>query len=158
MEPRLVDLDSFQVIGFELRTTTEKNRSQSEIPAFWDRVIQDGGIDRIPGRTRQDVLLGICLDGDASGAFSYLIAAEADPPTALPADMVCRTVPAATFAVFTARGPMPQSIPEAFRRIHQEWLPKSGYRQADGPVIEWYDERFHKGDEAELDIYVPVRK
>lgn len=156
MQHKITQLPDLPVIGFEIRTTTQDGRNHREIPAFWDRVIQSGDIERIPGRLRKKTLLGICLDGEKSGAFTYLIAAEARAEGALPKGMVRRTIAASRYAVFTARGPMPESIPQAFQYIFGEWLPDSGYRQADGAVIEWYDERFHKGDEAELDIYLPI--
>jgi AraC family transcriptional regulator len=70
--------------------------------------------------------------------------------------MVCKTIPAAEYAVFTARGKMPGSIQDTVRYIYQEWLPNSKYQRGESADIELNDERFHRGETSEVDIYIPI--
>ena len=70
--------------------------------------------------------------------------------------MVTKIIPEAEYAVFTAIGKMPDSIQNTTKYIHREWLPKSKYQHAGSPEFELYDERSGDGENAEVDIYVPI--
>jgi AraC family transcriptional regulator len=61
----------------------------------------------------------------ADGAFSYIIGSEVTHTDNVPDDMVSREILEANYAVFTARGKMPDSIQNMIKYIYQEWLPKS---------------------------------
>lgn len=156
MEPQFIDKDVFLVAGFELRTTTRDGRNFAEIPRFWQQVMAQGQIDRIPDRKSPDAILGICMDFDADGSFSYIIGAEVSGSDNLPDDMVAKTIPAGRYAVFTARGEMPDAIQQTTRTIYGEWLPNSPYRHAGLADYELYDERFDDPENPEINIYVSV--
>jgi AraC family transcriptional regulator len=118
MEPTITSKEAFPVIGVELKTTTKDGRNFVEIPQFWGRVIQKGLIDKIPDRKSERTLLGICMDFEPDGGFAYLIAAEVTSTANTPDDMVSKTIPAATYAVFTAHGKMPGSIQDTFKYVY----------------------------------------
>ena len=46
--------------------------------------------------------------------------------------------PAATWVVINADGELPYAIQDIYKAFYSEWLPNSGYRLADLPVIECY--------------------
>ncbi len=156
MEHTIISKESFRIIGVELKTTTHDGKNLVEIPQFWEKVIEEGQIAKIPDKKFQDTVLGICMDFESSGSFSYIIGSEVNGTENTPADMVCRTIPAGKYAVFTARGKMPFSIQETFKYVYQEWLPNSEYRRANSADFELYDERCHDAENAEVDIYVPI--
>jgi AraC family transcriptional regulator len=67
-----------------------------------------------------------------------------------------KTIPPATYAVFTHHGPITR-LGETYGHIYGEWLPSSGYARTDGPEFELYDARFrHDAPDSEMDIYIPV--
>ncbi|MGD9310629.1 MAG: GyrI-like domain-containing protein [Desulfosarcina sp.] len=156
MEPKIIYKEAFTIIGIELKTTTSDGRNFLEIPQFWEKVIREGLIDKIPDRKFEQTLLGICMDFEPNGEFSYLIAAEVASAERTPDGMVSRTIPTAKYAVFTARGKMPGSIQDAFKYIHQDWLPKSQYQRTDSADFELYDERCNDSEDSEMDIYIPI--
>ena len=149
-------MESFPIIGIELKTTTRDGRNFSEIPQFWEKVLDKGQIDKIPDRKSPDAVLGICMDFRPDGSFSYIIGAEVISTENTPSDMVCRTIPAAKYAVFTARGNMPDSIQDVTRYIYQKWLPNSEFQRGNSADFELYDQRFDDEQNAEVDIYVPI--
>lgn len=156
MEPKFVKKDSFDVIGFEIKTTLKDNQNTKDIPEFWCKIMAGNLVDKIPNRKDEKESLGICIDFDCNDqSFSYLIASEVTSTDNIPDGMVKRTIPGAEFAVFTVKGEMPKSIPEGFARIFSEWFPNSEYEHADSADIELYDDRYNAG---EMDIYIPVRK
>lgn len=46
--------------------------------------------------------------------------------------------PEATWAIFEANGELPSAIQKVYKQFYTEWLPNSGYKLADLPVIECY--------------------
>ncbi len=156
MEPTFTSKEAFTVIGVELKTTTNDGRNLVEIPQFWERIIRKGLIADIPDRKSERTLLGICMDFEPNGRFSYIIGAEVASTENTPDDMVSKKIPDATYAVFTARGKMPGSIQDTFKYIYQDWLPKSEYQRAHSAEFELYDERCNDSDDSEVDIYIPI--
>ena len=109
MEHTIISKKSFPVIGVELKTTTHDGRNYVEIPQFWEKVINEGQLDNIPDKKLKNTVLGICMDFEPSGRFSYIIGSEVTSTENTPEDMVCKTIPASKYAVFTARGKMPRT-------------------------------------------------
>ncbi|MDP3176703.1 MAG: GyrI-like domain-containing protein, partial [Spirochaetaceae bacterium] len=67
-------------------------------------------------------------------------------------------VPAATWAIFPCKGPIPESIQSTWPRIMGEWFPESGYERADGPDLEIYLDKDISQPDYKSEIWVPVRK
>jgi AraC family transcriptional regulator len=157
MAHRIIKKESFSIIGIELKTTTRDGKNYFEIPQFWQKVLQQRQIDNIPNKKHPSTVLGICMDFESDGRFSYIAGTEVINTETIPAGMVCKTIPAASYAVFTARGKVPDSIQNTFKYVYDEWLPKSGYRRAESAEFELYDERWQDGGaKAEVDIYIPI--
>ncbi len=78
MEYEIVTKESFSIIGIELKTTANEGRNFIEISRFWDKVLSQGQVDDIPDKKYPGTLLGICMDLQTDGIFSYIIGAEAD--------------------------------------------------------------------------------
>jgi predicted transcriptional regulator YdeE len=156
MKYKTIIKESFPIIGMELRTTTENGKNFDEIPIFWENVQKNSYLDQIPNKKYDGIVLGICMGFESDGSFSYIIGAEVKNLIQHPAGMVCKTIPAARYAVFTACGMIPKSIQDTFKYIYQEWLPNSEYRRGASAEFELYDDRSHNGDNAEADIYIPI--
>ena len=157
MKYKIVTKEAFNVIGFELKTSTKDGNNFAEIPKFWQKIINDNLLETIPKMKNAAASLGICMDFEEGGKFSYLIASEVTDTTDVPAGMVAKEIPKAEYAVFTAVGEMPHSIQNVVKYIYGEWFPNSEYKRTCSPEFELYDERCH-GKEPEVDIYVAVTK
>ncbi len=157
MEHRIIEKEPFTVIGVELKTTLSNEADFGEIPKFWGEVLQNGTLGNIPNKKVPDTVLGISMDFQSDGSFVYLIGAEVTSSENIPKNMVCRSIPSAAYAVFTARGEMPRSIQETSKYIYQQWLPNSKYTRAETAEFELYDDRCQQGVNAEVDIYIPVK-
>lgn len=156
MEYKIVSKDSFSIIGVELITTLSDEKDFGEIPKFWEKVMSDGLIDTIPNKKFPDTILGVSMNFKADGAFSYVIGVEVLGSDNIPEGMICSTIPAANYAVFTAHGQIPKSIQDTSNYIYKEWLPNSDYKRAETAEFELYDDRCQRGEDAEVDIYLPV--
>ncbi|MGE5530113.1 MAG: AraC family transcriptional regulator [Patescibacteria group bacterium] len=157
MEPKIVKRNASIILGYELRTNTAGGENSQAIPEFWEKA-DLGRLTSIVNRLHTNETLGLCLDGDESGNFSYVIGVEVSSAPAIPAGMSLKTLPAAKYAVFTAKGPCPQAIQDMWRYIYGEWFPRSGLERAETPDFELYDERcVNNDDRCEVDIYIPIK-
>jgi AraC family transcriptional regulator len=97
---------------------------------------------------------GLCYDGDDGGNFRYLAATEVDGSAPPPEGFTAKTVPAATYAVFTHQG-LAWTIANARYKVHMEML--GGVELADAPEIEFYPEDYRPGSpEATMEFWIPI--
>jgi AraC family transcriptional regulator len=163
MDYRIETKPAFQLTGVPLRTTTKDGQSFREIPALWQRCSTDGTIARLAALVPPGSAIGVagvCAEFDMpSGAFTYFIAVETPADrAALPAGCRDIPVPAATWGIFEARGPLPASIQEVTRRIFGEWFPSSGWEHAEGPELEIYSPGDPQAADYYSEVWIPLQK
>jgi AraC family transcriptional regulator len=157
MDYRMVEREAFHVIGKVLRTTTRDGENFREIPKFWNSGYADGWIRRLEALAGR-MAMGVCLPmTPGQEDFSYMIGVEADPEKAGKEWAVCE-VPALTWAVFTAVGPLPGSIQNTFLRIFQEWFPATNYEHAHGPELEVYLDGDSSSPDYRCEVWIPIEK
>lgn len=147
---RIIERPAFRIAGAQTYISGQDN---AQFGRFWE-VAQERGLlatlERItgfrPGAHTGATSLGVSrVDADpARRDFYYLIGVELPDSTdalddVLGADKLeIVTVPAATWAVFDAHGPVPDAIVAAEIAAFGEWLPASGYVHAHAPEMEAY--------------------
>ncbi|KYK32318.1 MAG: hypothetical protein AYK19_03325 [Theionarchaea archaeon DG-70-1] len=149
MEPEIKSKSVFTVVGMKYRGKNENN----EVPQFWDKFVpRMNEIKHAVGPA-----YGVMDNYDEkSGEFDYVAGLEVDSTADIPKGMVSMDVPERTYAVFTCTLP---TLFEAFQHAYKTWLPQSGYKRAEGPEFEFYDENFNPEDEnSKMYIYIPVVK
>ena len=158
MEPKIIEKNAFRIAGVELRTSPDENRKNRTIPSFWMKMNQDKTFwDRLGKITSGKAALGVCTDFDGKD-FSYWIAMEIPESATVPEGLLVKDIPSQRYAVFTAKGQVPQSVWETLDYIYGEWFPHSGHERFDGPDIEWYDERYNPATgSGEVDLYIPIK-
>ncbi|MCR2807665.1 GyrI-like domain-containing protein [Paenibacillus sp. SCIV0701] len=160
MDYRIEEKDAFEIAGVSLRTTCEDGQNLREISAFWGQSHADGTVEKLEKLTEDGITLGVCLhQNPPSSEFDYMIACIADDEAkAKEQGFEIRSVPAATWAIFTIIGPMPGAIQEGFNRIFSEWFPATGYEHAGGPEFELYTPSDASADDYRSEIWIPILK
>ena len=157
MDYRIVEREAFQVVGRVLNTTCRDGANFREIPKFWNDGYAEGWIPRLESLAGK-MAMGVCLPMDpGQDDLSYMIGVEAGPELA-GEEWTVYTVPALTWAVFTAVGPLPGSIQETFQRIFQEWFPSTNYEHACGPELEVYLDGDSSAPDYRCEIWIPIVK
>ena len=140
---RLVERPAFEILG---KKTWIAGQDNALFGQFWAKCQAEGLFQVFealsgmqPGTQTHGVTLGVsCVEQDPTNrAFYYYIAIE-KPPSDAPADLESRLVPASLWAVFEARGPIPDALVEAEMFAFSQWLPQSGYVHAAAPEMEAY--------------------
>lgn len=127
----------------------------AEIPKFWEEYHQNGKI-------QPPVIgcYGICHDVfDPDGNFDYMIGDLCQPDEPVVPGYEKVTVPALTWAIFEAEGPLPQALQRLNRRIFTEWLPgNSEYRMAAPWNIEAYLMKDTPEGNSRFALWIPVKR
>ncbi len=163
MGHRIVNKSSFRVVGKAIRVAAKDGENLRRIPQFWDECLTDGTHDLLlaqagNGGTLGPVTLGICADFAANmEEFTYMIAAEATGNT-VPDGLVDREIPASTWAVFEAKGAMPEAIQNVWGTIWGEFFPAGEYKHGDAPDLEVYPPGDPTSEDYRSEVWVPVVK
>ncbi|WP_195573866.1 AraC family transcriptional regulator [Paenibacillus sp. 1001270B_150601_E10] len=160
MDYRIEQKEAFSVLGKKLRVTSIDGENLKAIPAFWNEMNSNGMSDRLCELSPESSMYGICMHMDMDTRFfDYMIAV--DTPAACADELKpfdTEEIPAATWAIFTSVGPMPDAVQKTWQRVFQEWLPATGYEHTGGPELEVY----LPGDPAAADyrceVWIPVMK
>ena len=125
------------------------------IPGQWQRFHQVAG--DIPRRIGK-VAYGVCCNGDDAGNFDYIAGVEVADFSDLPRPFFRVRIPEQRYAVFAHRDHI-STIRRSVNTIWNQWLPASGFKYADAPNFERYDENFDPmTGNGGFEIWIPVRE
>ena len=164
MNYRIEKRDSFQIVC--KRKKVEKPMSGSgseEINEMWKECSQDGSLNKlfsyIPQNSAMNGLLGICFTSElVSDNFSYGIGVEYDGRK-VDENLEIVTIPKNTYAVFTAKGKMPDAFIETYKRIVTEFFPQSTqYEYASNVEFEVYYSDDILNPNYECEIWIAVNE
>ena len=156
--------EALTFIGYHTEIRPEEG--YTKCPEFWDReytrkyarlwqtmkpendveqAILDNGIG----------MYAVCADGENS--FTYWIAGlyRGGP---VPEGLELYTFPAGKWALFTSKGPIPESLQALNTAVWQEWLPGEGRncRARTAATVECYSAKDPRSEDYESGIWVPV--
>jgi len=142
----------FKLIGLKLphKTSNEGGQSQDDCGALWQRFNEEGIKDKIPGKISDDtyaVYYG--YEGDHTRPFSYFVGCRVKMDTRTPEGLDGIFIPAGTYKRTIARGPMPDCVINAWKRIGAS-NDSRGYQYD----FEVYGEKSKDWKNAEVEIYL----
>ncbi|MEN6442588.1 MAG: GyrI-like domain-containing protein [Methanoregula sp.] len=142
------------VMGIGRRTCNADGKSVEDIPACWQEFLATKAAAKIRHRAMPPSMLAVYshYDSDWKGEYSYLIGCGVTKVDGVPKGMTVEKIPAQKYAVFPARGPMPDAVIGVWATIWGSDLPRT--YSAD---FEVYDSRFTHKTNPEVDVYVGVR-
>lgn len=156
MDYRIVEKESFHVVGKSMQVSCKDGENLRLIPAFWGQCNQDGTVEQLTSLSPGKPMLGICKGMEyGKDLLTYVVGIEGEP-----ADGYDHfEIPAAAWAVFTAIGPLPGTLQQLWQRIFQEWFPATGYEHAGGSELELYPEGGDvTADDYRCEVWIPVIK
>ena len=145
-----IDLGEICLIGIEIRTNSSEI---SEIGELWQKFYANNVQDRIPNCI-DSRLFGLYsnYETDHHGEYSFMIGCPVDDLSNPPQGMVARTVPAQSYMVTRAEGPLPAALIDTWQDIGN-----SDLARAYSYDFEIYDDRAANPSAAEVDIFVALK-
>lgn len=110
----------------------------SALPKQWAEFEKLGSL---PNQIGKNTYGALCGGDPATQTMEYMCAAEVESFDALPKELGRMRVPPVRYAVFLHEGNV-AGIQQTWQQILSEWLPRSGFRSANTPDFELYDDRF----------------
>lgn len=153
MEYRIEKKDAFQVYGIEEWFETKNGENFKDIPLFWDRLIESGGLGKLGESTKLDQnkpgmmpINAMCGTEPMQGTrMTYMICAMKTPECDTAGYKVV-DVPASTWAIFRNKAhgieETSAAVQELNRQVYTDWLPSADYNMLDQFDCEMY----YKGD------------
>jgi len=134
MQPTVADQQEQVVIGLATRTTNEAEAepTRARLGRLWGRVMEQDVASRIPHPAVPDALYAVLTDyeADQRGEYTQIVGMAATDLAALPGGLVGVAIPAGRYLVFTARGPMPETVVQAWRDIWAYFSGAAPYERA----------------------------
>lgn len=161
MDYRIMDKPAFTLVGKGIRVSEKDNENLRLVPEFWGKCYQSGFCAQLEEMAEGNGVtgeskLGVCVDYvPETSEFTYFIGVEVTRG-AVPAGMIEKQIPAATWAIFESVGPMPHSIQELSKRIYSEWFPATGYERAGEFDMEVYPPGNVDGQDYRCQVWIPV--
>jgi AraC family transcriptional regulator len=103
--------------------------------------------------------IGLCSQiTPSSNTFQYGIGCEKAMLIDCPPKFELFTIPAATWAVFSCTGAMPDAIQNMWERIYKEWLPQASYELVNDFDFEYYPPGNLQSENYTSEIWIPVKE
>lgn len=150
MEYDVTTLDEFSVIGFPIRTDNSEEGIE-KIDAHWQKFRNEKLLEEIPNKANDEIIgLYTHYEGDGSKPFTLIAGAKVTDLEQVPTDMTARNIPSQKYAVFTAKGQMPQALINTWKKISEAGLTRTFLAD-----FEVYDENY-PGVDSEVEVFVGV--
>lgn len=154
MNPQLLARPQLTIIGIETRTinSDEMAPSTAKIPALWARFVHERIAENIPNKIPEGPVIAVYAkyESDHTGPYSLVVGLEVSSLKSIPSGMTGLTIPAGPFLVFTAQGPMPNTLIETWTAVWNHFREETKHRR-----LYTADYEIHRGDER-VDVYVAV--
>ena len=146
-------IPSKTVIGIARRTSNADGRSMKDMMAVWTDFLHRNASAKIRNRVLPPTLYAVYSDYESGwrGEYSYLIGCGVTRAGPVPEGMETRKIPAQTYAVFTAKGRMPDGVLAVWSMVWLSELPRTYTFD-----FEVYDKRFTNPNRKEVDVCVAV--
>ena len=158
MNFEIVLMPAMIFIGTELHTTWKNNECMTAIPAFLEKQQRENNVQKIPYKLYPDVVLNVYTNYTpdfslTAGYYSLIQGSPVSKVTKVPHGMVVKEIPAAKYAVFTAKGPFATAVYKVWMEI---WQNKEIQRTFTSD-FEWYDAKSTNDENSIVKIYIAIK-
>ncbi|SDM63150.1 GyrI-like domain-containing protein [Bacillus sp. OK048] len=159
MNYKIIEKESFKIVGVKREFSCVNGQNQVEIPKMWNDVHADGTNDLLFQLNTGQIkgVLGVCVDkrDSQSQLMDYWIATDHTGNT--PEGLLELKIPASKWGVFEVHGAMPDAMQTAWKQIFSEWFPSSQYKHAGTPDLEVYTNGNPSSPDYYSEIWIPLK-
>lgn len=160
MKYKIVEKESFQVVGVKRTYNCKTGENLKNIPLFWDEV-NTNGTDDLLFQLNNGVIegvLGVCVVDESrkdSGLMDYWIASTHVGD--VPENLSSLEIPASKWVIFEVHGAMPHAMQDTWKQIYSEWFPSNPYVPAGTPELEVYSSGNASSEDYYSEIWIPIK-
>ncbi|MEH7495506.1 AraC family transcriptional regulator [Neobacillus niacini] len=160
MNYRIIEKESFNLVGIKKRVPIIFNGVNPEIAAMWQSLDMEkiNTLKQLSNVEPMGLLSASTnfTEGrmEEKGELDHYIGVATTKDC--PENLTKLEVPALTWAVFEAVGPFPETLQNVWGRIYSEWFPSSNYQLQVGPEMLWNEHKDVTSPTFRSEIWVPV--
>ncbi|GAA0376835.1 hypothetical protein Acor_31150 [Acrocarpospora corrugata] len=116
----IVDRPELLVVGHVVRTTNaaETDPARAQLPGLWARAGSPGAFAHVPGRSDENLYAVLTdYESDHNGAYTQIVGVAVHTAARLPEGMVAIRVPGVPCMHLEVRGPLPQTLLDAWQYL-----------------------------------------
>ncbi|TKI48129.1 AraC family transcriptional regulator [Lysinibacillus tabacifolii] len=160
MKYNIVEKEKFQVVGVKRTYNCQTGENLQGIPQFWNELNGQGMDKQLFTLNNGQIkgVLGVCVPDENykdNSLIDYWIAT--DHVGEVPENMLAMEVPASKWVVFEVRGPMPNAMQNAWKKIFSEWFPSNPYEPAGTAELEVYTDEDPTSENLYSEIWIPIK-
>lgn len=147
-------IQKFSVIGISVRTTNENGQAGKDIPALWDKFINEGILEKIPNKIDNSIY---CIyteyEKDHTKPYTTILGCKVADLQRIPGGMVGKTFEETNYTKIVAKGNILHGM------VFNEWTKiwNSDLDRTFTADFEVYGEKAQNPENAEVDIFVATR-
>lgn len=160
MNYRIVEKDTFRIVGIKKRVPIVFNGVNQEIASMWQS-LNDKTIHTLKGLSNMEPsgIISASINFsegrmEEKGGLDHYIGVATTKEC--PDNLACLEVSESKWAVFEAVGPFPDILQNVWGRIYAEWFPSSRYELAQGPEILWNENKDIASLTYKSEIWIPI--
>lgn len=147
---KTITLEEIRLIGIEARTSNDD--ASDEIPHLWEQFFTENIKDKIPNKISADILsLYTEYESDYTKPYTIVLGCKVRDFSDVPEGMVSKIIPSSKFAVFTAKGKMPDELVNTWQYIWDSDLERTYTGDFDE-----YTEKY-SSEVPEANVYVAIK-
>lgn len=149
-----MEIESFFIIGIEVRTTNQNGQAGNDIPKLWERFFNEGILNKIPNKVNSSIYsVYTDYEEDYTKPYTTILGCRVENLNEIPEGMIGKIISGGKFTKFTAKGNLNEGV------VFSEWLkiwsmPLNRKYTAD---FELYGEKAQNPLNAEVDIFIALR-
>lgn len=149
-------LPALTVVGKKIRTTNKNWQCMADINNLWDTIKTENVFHQINHPAQPFTILSVYTDYPShfdamEDDYSVIIGAVVTQTDVVPSDLVIKQIPAAKYAVFSAKGRFDTAIGAAW---HQVW--NSDIKRTFTSDFEWYDAASTNNEDSIVKVYIAI--
>jgi len=148
-----IQKEALTIVGISVRTSNDPGKGEKDIPALWNRYMEENIGDLIPHK-KNETLYGVYTDyeGDHTQPYTLLIGSEVSSLDDIPENLSVKVIPAAKYAAFTAKGDLTQGA------VINTWMEvwKADLNRTFTFDLEVYGEKAMNPKDGEADVLIAI--
>jgi len=146
--------EAFNIVGIATRTNNNNGEAAKDIPALWAKFWSENVMAAITDKTDDTIY---CVytnyEGDYLKPYTTVLGCRVNSIDQVPEGFTYLSIPAADYAVFTAKGDMMKGI--VFDKWTEIW--NTDLNRAYTADFEVYGEKAQRPDDAQVDIFIALK-
>lgn len=152
MEYRTTNVDAVKLIGIEIKTANTPGKAEKDISTLWTKFYKEKYNEKIPNKLDTNAYgLYTEYEGDFTKPYTFFVGCKVSNMDTVPPEMTCKIIPTAKYAVFTAKGPIPESVIQVWQYV---W--SANLERTYSGDFELYEAKSLQKT-PEIDIYIAIK-